>query len=163
MSSTRGKALRLLIGSLALVGGLLAGAAAPAQAVVLDTDRPKITERGFDFGRNWDTFGAPLNGGHLYWDVTNGVVTPDLEGYLYLKNVASSCAKIQVIYHDASHGFLDLDESPLYCADTNAMEDHWINIDDYGSPFTTHVIVKLNVQNTNGTFTTVGQQTWYLG
>ena len=84
-----------LIGLLLAIGlmGMMSG---PASAMTsssatppgtTSTDRPKISVKGHDFGEDWDTFGAPRTGGHLYWDVTPAT-TVTLQGWQYWKNVS---------------------------------------------------------------------------
>jgi hypothetical protein len=155
--------LRRIIAGLAVVIGLVAATAAPAHAVEVDRDRPKFTEQGIDFGLNWDTFGAPLNGGHLYWDLMNGYVIADLEGYLYFKNFGGDCGRMQMEYHDADHDVLYTDSSPTYCAGTNSLYQQWIDIDFYASPYVTHVIVRMQAEIGPNSYDTVASESWYLG
>lgn len=136
--------------------GVLAATTQPAAANVLDTDHPKITESHFDFGTNW-AFGAPVNGGDLKWDLINGYTYPKLTGYLYLTD--RECAKVQVEYYQdawGNHTYLGLRESAVYCAPGNGKTQFWINLSSYFSTVVDHVHVKINKQNSNGTFTTVG-------
>lgn len=113
--------------ALVLAVGLVTAAAVPARAVQ-SIDRPRSTNVGHDFGINWDAFGAPMNGGHLYWDVTGQNVSTALEGWQYWKNVAGITASIQVEYHDAAGNFLALRESTPYAPPTNAMQQRWVDI-----------------------------------
>jgi hypothetical protein len=142
--------------------GFLTGAAGAAQAVILsEVDRPKITETGYDFGLNWDTFGAPLNGGHLYWDLTNGVVTPDLEGYLYLKNVSGNCAKMKVEYLDENSQVLATRYSAEHCASNDQMHQYWVDMASYGSSRLVYTRVKIiSTPNGGNTWYLQGEQTW---
>lgn len=143
--------------ALAAVAGLAAGilttTAPAASAQVLDTDHPIITATDLDFGENW-VLGAPVNGGDLDWDLVNGVTTPRLDGYLYLKN--RKCGQVWVDYFDANHTFLALRTSPTYCAPGNGKTQFFVNLSGYSSPLVTHVHVKVNRQNSNGTWTTMG-------
>jgi hypothetical protein len=158
------KRLLAKLAPLAVTAGIAAGAmTSPAHAVVLDTDRPKITESGFDFGLHWDTIAAPLNGGHLDWDVTSGVVTPILTGNLYLKHVANVCAWMHIEYQDASHNSLAKKDGSHHCADTNSMQQFAVNLSPYSSPYITRVLISIEHENTDGSVSKIGQQTWYLG
>jgi hypothetical protein len=150
---------------LALTAGVAAGAmsATPAHAVVVDTDRPHITESGFDFGLHWDTIAAPVYGGHLYWDVTDGNVTPRLTGNLYLKHVATVCAWMHVDYRDSSNHVLASKDGTHHCADSNAKQQWSIDLSPYSSPYITNVRISIEHDNTNGSVSKLGQQTWYLG
>jgi hypothetical protein len=151
------------LAAVASAAALTLSAAAPASAKTLDTDRPKITESHFDFGRNWDLIGAPRSGGYLYWDVTSGEVTPILQGYLYIKNAGGDCAKIQIEHHTASHHVLGISESPVYCAPSDKKVQFWIDEDDFSDPDIDHVVIKINVRNADGTFRTVGSTVEELG
>lgn len=150
------------LAAVTVAGGLLFGLTGTADAVVLDNDRPKLTTKGFDFGLNWDGFGAPLNGGNLDWDVTNGIVTPELSGNLYLKNVSGQCAKIQVVYYDG-HDFVDLEESAVHCAPDNGRHTYAIDIEPVGDGAIDHVHVKINTLGNNGVWQTAAEQGWNLG
>jgi hypothetical protein len=163
MRSDTARRTALGLAALASAAALTAGVAAPASAKTLDTDRPKITESNFDFGRNWDLIGAPRTGGYLYWDVTGGQVTPILQGYLYLKNAGGECAKIQIEHHTAAHGVLGISESPLYCAPNDKKIQFWIDEGDFSDPNIDHVVIKINVRNADGTFRTVGSTVEELG
>lgn len=148
---------------LALATGLLAATALPANAADLGTGRVKLLGSEIDFGRNWDTFGAPLNGGYLYWELNNGEVEADLEGYLYMKNAAGDCAKIQIEYHDDNHHVLATDESPRYCTQSNGKVQFFIN-EEESNQFTTHVVIRLLEDNgSDGTYSTVASQTHDVG
>lgn len=164
MSRTRTRTVTTLTG-LALSTGVLAGLGLPAYAVDLDIDRPRLTEPNseVDFGRTWDTVGTPLNGGYLYWDVTNGDVTPDLEGYLYLKNAAGDCGRVEIEFYDEDGDFLH-EEAEERCTESNSKVQFFLNMDDYSSPYITSVTIRLKEDNGNdGTWSTIESQGWNLG
>jgi hypothetical protein len=141
--------------------GLAVIPALPSQAVILpEVDRPKITETGYDFGTNWDSFGAPLNGGHLSWDLTNGVTTPILTGNLYLKNASGNCAKLKVEYLDEDSDVVETDYSPELCANNDRMTSRAITMDDVGFVGLTHARIKLISTPNNGSWYLQGEQTW---
>lgn len=149
------------LGGLAFAG-MMATMAAPAGAIGLPTDHPRITGSEEDFGYNW-VLGAPVNGGDLFWDVTAGLVTGRLQGYLYMKNAAGDCAKMQLLYHDANHNVLDIEESPAFKpGGSNKKKQFFVDEAGPGNALTTHVVVKLNVDHDcNGSWSTVGSETWY--
>lgn len=141
--------------------GALVGLATPAHAVVLDTDRPHITAQELDFGTNWFA-GAPLNGGFLNWDVTSGVVTPILTGNLYINNASGTCARMQMVYWNGTTK-MTTKNGALKCANDGSLHTFSINMSPFADKDITKVTVRLQVQNTNGTFTGVGAQDWLLG
>jgi hypothetical protein len=138
--------------------------ASPAIAATTDTDRPKLTANGFDFGESWDTFGAPLNGGHLYWDVTNDIVTIRLTGWIYIKNEDGECASLTVLYHDADHDFLGSQSTGEACADGNQLNKFWTDLrtpDTIASADIDHVFITLNHRLSFNTWETVASATCY--
>lgn len=149
------------LGGLAFAA-LMVMTAAPANAIPLPTDHPRITGAEEDFGYNW-AINAPVNGGDLLWNVNAGLVTGRLQGYLYMKNAAGDCAKMQLLYHDASHNVLDIEESPVFnTGGSNGKRQFFVNEAGAGNALTTHVIVKLNVDHgCDGSWSTEGSQTWY--
>jgi hypothetical protein len=141
--------------------GLAAATAAvsPASAQVLDSDRPKVTESHFDFGKNW-TLGAPRNGGYLDWDEVDGVTTPRLSGYLYLTD--KECGRVRVQYYDndsGEHDLLATKYSSTHCAPGNGKTQWWIEIDSYSSSLVDHVHVDLQRESSSGSFSVVGGDT----
>ena len=76
-----------------LVAAGLAASVGPANAQVLDTDHPRVNVKSHAFGTNW-VLGAPVNGGDLTWDLTNGITTASLSGYHYLSD--KHCGRIFV-------------------------------------------------------------------
>lgn len=149
----------------AAVAGLAASAAVvtatalPAHAVVVDTDRPKLTFQQLDFGLNWNGLGAPLNGGHLDWDVAGGVTTPQLEGNLYINNAAGTCARMRLVSYDDDHIVINTRSGGTVCAPNGALHTYSVDFDAPGHADTTHVHVILQVLNTNGTYSDVGFST----
>lgn len=130
-------------------------AAAPASAYTID--RPKITDSGIDFGTNWDTFGAPLNGGYLYWNVNAaGVVTPHLTGNLYLKNSNGTCARMQIDYYDVAHNLITTKTGGRVCATSNALHTWSVNLQPFGANNVHHVHVSTTTETTPGVFQIVG-------
>lgn len=147
------KRSRAAVAALVAVGvsGL---AAAPASA--WSQDRPKITDAGIDFGTNWDTFGAPLNGGYLDWNTSGGVVTPHLTGNLYLKNSNGTCARMRMEYFDASHLLIATRNGGTVCATSNALHTWSVNLQPFGASNVFHVHVSTTVETTPGNFVAVG-------
>lgn len=147
----------------AVAAGLSMGALAdPAGAIVLDTDRPRITGQQLDFGTNW-LAGAPLNGGYLKWDVTNGVVKPMLTGNLYINNAPGTCGRMQLQYFNSAGTKLATKNGALKCATDGSRHTFAIDMKPYSSSAITKVKVVLQVQQSSGSFGTIGSQYWYLG
>ena len=85
-------------------------AAAPASA--WPVDHPRIVGPHVDFGSNWNGAAAePTDGGNLYWDTTDGVVTPTLSGRLFMNNVDGLRARLRIDYYDAAHDRITLRHS----------------------------------------------------
>ncbi len=154
-STRTAAALAVGLGVAGALAGVLAGAS-PAAAQIVETDRPKVTESHFDFGRNW-TVGAPRNGGFLDWDLVDGVMTPRLSGYLYLSD--RECGRVKVEYFDndeGEHDFLANDFSAVHCAPGNGKTQWWVVLDDYDSTLVDHVHVDVQRRNASGSFSDVG-------
>jgi hypothetical protein len=147
--------------ALAVGVGLPAGRAA---ATITDNDRPRLVANGFDFGEEWDTFSAPRNGGHLDWDVTDGIVTIRLTGWIYIKNEDDECASITVLYQDANGGFQGSQSTGEGCADGNRLNKFWVDLrtpDTIASADIDHVFITLNHRLSFNTWETVDSETWY--
>lgn len=163
MSLTRPRPIPTVLTGAVLAAGLVGVTATAAHAADLGYDRVKLTGNETDFGRSWDSFGAPLNGGYLFWELNNGEVEADLEGYLYMKNAAGDCAKIQLEYHDDNHDVLAVDESPRYCTQSNSKVQFFIN-EEERHQFTTHVVIRLLEDNgADGDYVTVSSGTYDVG
>jgi hypothetical protein len=127
-----------------------------ASATVVHDDRPRITERHIDFGTHW-TVSGPRNGGYLDWDEVDGVMTPELSGYLYLTD--EECGRVQVEYYDndaGEHDLLETDETSRFCAPGNGKTQWWVVLDDYDSSLVDHVHVDVQTENADGSFSDVG-------
>ena len=151
--AARSKALLAPAAGAAALGltAALALAADPASAVVLDTDRPRITANNHDFGKNW-AVGAPLNGGYLNWDLTNGVTTATLSGYHYL--AGQHCGRVFVEYFNDSHALLGTDSSATTCAPGNGKTQWWIT-ESFSSTTVSHAHITVQHQNAGGSYTSV--------
>lgn len=133
------------------VAGATAGMA-PAHASASDTDRPKITEKHFDFGKNW-AVSAPLNGGYMYWSLNGGVTTAELEGYLYLSD--KECGRIHVEYYDDNNSFLAEKNSVVKCAPGNGKTQWWKTI-TYSNELVSEADISVQKQKNNGSFKNMG-------
>lgn len=153
----RRRAAAIAASTLAAALGLTFAAmnAGPAEAQVLDTDHPHVTANNHDFGKNW-ALGAPVNGGDLTWDLTNGVTTVTLEGYHYLAD--HHCGRVFVEYFNDAHQSLGTDSSSTVCAPGNGKTQWWIT-ESFSSTTVTHVHVSVQHHNSNGTYTTVDTDT----
>ena len=145
------KALAGLAGAAALTAGVLASGVPAAHAAASDTDRPKATEQHFDFGKNW-TVNAPRNGGYAYWNLSNGVTSIDVEGYLYLTN--NECGRLRVEYYNDSHALLASQNAPRRCANGTAKKQWWESL-SYSSTTVSHIHVVVQEEKSNGTFAEV--------
>ncbi len=154
--STRStRATRATRAALLATGLGIAGATAlavPAQAQILDTDRPRVTATHHDFGKNW-ALGAPVKGGTLTWDLTNGLTTARITGYHYLTD--QECGRVRFEYYDASHSLLGSRQTAVHCAPGNGKTQWWVD-KSFASTTVTHVHVVLQKQKNNGSFSTKG-------
>ena len=141
---------------IAASAALVTATALPALAVVVDTDRPKITLQQVDFGLAWNGLGAPLNGGHLNWDVAGGLTTPQLDGNLYINNAAGTCARMRLVSYDVNHVLINSRNGGTVCAPDGALHTYAVNFSAVGNANTTHAHVILQVLNPNGTYSDAG-------
>lgn len=134
-------------------------AVAPAsQAALVDTDRPKITAKHFDFGKNWLVSG-PRKGGTLYWDISGGVTSVDVEGYLYLTN--QKCGRVRVDLYDNALRLVDHDYTTTECAPGNGKTQWWTTL-DAGAVDAVQAIVRVQQLNSNGTYSDKGTSVQFL-
>jgi len=125
----------------------------PAHADIKDTDRPKVTETHHDFGTHW-VAGAPVNGGYLDWDLTDGVTTPIVQGYHYVSD--QECGRVRVEYYDDDHDEIGSRNGPRHCAPGNGKTQWWVDIDSYDSATVDHVHVIVQKQKPNGDYRDLG-------
>jgi hypothetical protein len=130
--------------------------ATSASAVVLDTDRVKISENRHDFGGKRLQGGDPTKPGRLRWDLSGGVTTPELTGYHFVSR--GECGRLRVTYFDASHAQLGRRQTGLRCAPPNGATRSKVDLDGFSSPTVVHVHVELQKRRPNGTFTTLGSE-----
>ncbi|HQR28287.1 MAG TPA: hypothetical protein PLP61_14695 [Nocardioides sp.] len=146
-----------LLGAAALAAlGTTLATVAPTSATVLDTDRPRVTAKHHDFGKHW-VVNAPVNGGYVKWDLTQGVTTPIVSGYHYLTD--KECGRVQVQFYDDDHDLLGTRYSSAHCAPGNGKTQWWVEIDDFSSTLVTHVHVSVQEKNSDGSFTTLKTKT----
>lgn len=151
----RGRTVLMVAATTGLFGAGLLASVAPASAQVLDTDHPRATAGSHAFGKNW-VLGAPVNGGDLTWDLTNGITTATTTGYHYLTD--KHCGRVFIEYFNSNHTSLGTDTSSSVCAPGNGKTQWWVS-ESFASPTVTHVHVSVQHQNSNGTFTTVATDT----
>ena len=126
--------------------GLALGAgltfAGPAHAVVVDTDRPKLTGTGYDFGGSTLVAGSPTSGGRLTFDLSAGKVHPRLTGTLHLNDADGTCARMRLEYRDKHDNALT---DPRYggtvCAEDDRHRRFSVDLD----PFADHEIHNVRV------------------
>lgn len=159
---TRIPALRPLVALLLGTAAVVAVAAAPASAAIVDTDRVKLTADGFDYGTNWDTFGAPLNGGYLDWDDTGTTINPRLRGWLYFKNEDEECAWIQMQHFTAAGQSLALRDSTEWCATSDSLQQVWVTLSSYSHPDIDHVTVRLLHRTSSNTYEILDTETEWI-
>jgi hypothetical protein len=156
----------VVAGAVALVAGLTL-IASPASADTTDTDRPRMTASGYDFGTNWSGFGEPFNGGTLTWDVDDATdgVTIRLTGNLYINNNEDECANLTVLYHDADGGYEGAHSTGEGCATDGGLNSFPVDLRTPSSwapnPDIDHLHLTLNHRINWNTWETMSSQTWY--
>ena len=80
--------------------------AGPAQASVVDTDRPELNGTGYDFGNGTFVAGSPTRGGRLEFDLSNGRIEPRLTGTLHVNDADGTCARVKLAYRDRGNDAL---------------------------------------------------------
>lgn len=145
------KTLAGVAGTAGLTAGALAAGLPAANAAASDTDRPKITAQHFDFGKNW-SLGAPRNGGYAYWNLSGGVTSIDVEGYLYLTD--QECGRLKVKYYNDSHQLLTTSYAPGRCAPGNGKTQWWESL-SYASTTVSHIHVVVQEKRADGSYVDV--------
>ena len=155
--TSRSRVLRWLAGGIASLA-IVFGVAGPAAAFPWADDHPKLTNQGIDFGRNWDGFGAPINGGDLHWHYdVSGNVRPHLLGNLYLNNASGTTARMQIDYYDAAHRLIHTEYGGAVTAPDNALHSWSVDLDPYEAPNVFHVHISTTTETaTPGVFQVVG-------
>ncbi len=147
------KTLAGLAGASAVTAAALTTGLTPAHAAASDTDRPKVTAQHFDFGKNW-SLGAPRNGGYAYWNLSGGVTSIDVEGYLYLTD--QECGRVRVEYYNDDHALLTTRSAPTRCAPGNGKTQWWESL-SYASTTVSHIHVVVQKQKNNGSYVDIDE------
>ncbi len=145
------------VATAAAAAGIALVAAAPASA--WDTDRPKLTDPGIDFGIHWDGFGAPFDGGELHWHVEpDGDVRPHLVGgNLYLNNASGTRARMKIEYFDAAHNEIHEEFGGIVDATDNGLHSFSVDLEPYEAPNIYHVHISTTTEGAPGVFNEVGE------
>ena len=146
--------------TLALAVAATVAVAGPAGASVVDTDRPKLTGTGYDFGSLGFVAGAPTGGGRLEYHLRNGEIEPRLTGTLHVNDADGTCARVKILYRDRGDDSLtDPAYSPTQCVDDD--ERHWyaVDLDGYADDAIDNVKVSLQKQTASG-WSTVESETY---
>jgi hypothetical protein len=150
--------------TLVAVTSLVLGTTSAAHAdCMCGTDRPKITTSGFDFGGDQFLGSGPTTAGWLWWWNENGSIRADLEGAIWLDNVAGHCARIRMDHHSSAHQLLGSRTSILRCVTTNRATGWNVDLDSFAHHDVDHVIVKLEVMLADGSYDVAGAETWHYG
>jgi len=119
----------------------------------------KITTAGFDFGDEWWGVGAPLGNGNVLWPLQDGQLTPILAGTLHLNHVSGECARMNLRYLTEGGVFITSRAGGTVCVSDNAHHEFTVNLDPFTSNKIGKVVVQLQTENANGTFTVEGSET----
>jgi hypothetical protein len=125
-------------------------------------DRPKITEQGVDFGLVDFAAGAPMTGGYVNWYIEDGVVRPDVYGYIHINNSAGMCARLKVRYRTEGGALLNTDTSETECAPDNGLHSYSVGVEEWGSTKVGEVKIQLQTLAANGAWQTAGSATEQL-
>ena len=134
--------------------------AGPAQAAVIDTDRPKLTGTGYDFGNGTFVAGSPTGGGRLEFALKNGQIEPRLTGTLHLNDADGTCARVKLSYRDRGNDALtDPAYSPTKCVDDDHHHEYDVDLDDYADNAIDNVKLSLQKKTASG-WSTVESETF---
>jgi len=145
-----------------LATGAALGAAGPAEAVVIDTDRPKLTGTGYDFGNGTLAAGSPTKGGRVEFDLRNGRIRPRLTGTLHIKDADGTCARIKMRYRDKGNATLtDPVHSPTKCVDDDRHHEYSVDLHSFADDEIDNVKVTLQKKTASG-WSTVESETFAI-
>jgi hypothetical protein len=137
--------------TLGLAIAATAAFAGPAQAAVIDTDRPKLTETGYDFGNGTFVAGAPTGGGRLEFALKNGQIEPRLTGTLHLNDADGTCARVRLSYRDRGNDDLtDPAYSSIRCVDDDHHHEYDVDLADYADDDIDNVRLSLQKKTASG-------------
>jgi hypothetical protein len=134
--------------------------AGPAQASVIDTDRPELNGTGYDFGNGTFVAGSPTRGGRLKFDLSDGRIEPRLTGTLHVKDADGTCARVKLAYRDRSDDALtDPAYSPTKCVDDDHHHEYSVDLDSYADNAIDNVKISLQKKTASG-WSTVESETY---
>lgn len=143
--------------------GLAAAAAVtfagPAQAAVVDTDRPELNGTGYDFGNGTWIAGSPTNGGELKFKLSGGKITPHLTGTLHINDADGTCARMKLVYRDADNDVLATKYGGTVCVDDDRHHEYGVDLDPYSDNDIDEVKIILQKQTASG-WSTVDDGIW---
>ena len=125
--------------------------AAPAQAAVIDTDRPRLTGSGYDFGNGTFAAGVPTGSGRLEFALRDSKIEPRLTGKLHVNDADGTCARIKLVYRDRDNDALtDPHFSTSRCVDDDRHHEYDIDLNPYADDDIDDVRVTLQKQTASG-------------
>lgn len=151
------------LAALSLAAVTMVSVAAPAGAATILSDSFKITAQEVDFGDgNFTIWDRPADKGDILVDVTAGLTTVEVDGRVYINNAAGTCARMLIQKFDINGRVIDTRPGGTVCASTGAAHSWTVNLDSTPVVGVEEVTVKLQVQNSNGTYSTAGSKHWVL-
>lgn len=117
--------------------------------------------KGFDFGDDyWDPLRpAPMGGGEVEWSISGGQITPRLNGVLYLKNQAGTCARMKIEYYandgpdgDVFPDFLEVGHGGTVCAVDNSRHEWTVDLAPYHNSAINNVEIFIESLQSNGSW-----------
>src|SRR5688572_18390280 len=134
--------------------------AGPAQAAVIDTDRPKLTGTGYDFGNGTFVAGSPTGGGRLEFALKDGQIEPRLTGTLHVNDADGTCARVKLAYRDRGNDALtDPAYSATKCVDDDHHHEYDVDLDDYADNEIDNVRLSVQKKTASG-WSTVESETF---
>jgi hypothetical protein len=125
--------------TLGLAIGAALAFAAPAQAVVVDTDQPTLRGDDHDFD------------GSLKFDLSGGRIEPRLTGTLQMSDADGTCARMHLEYFDKNDVALtDTEHGGTVCVNDDRSHDFSVDLEPYRDDDIEKVKVQLEKQTASG-------------
>jgi hypothetical protein len=159
-TSTKGRLMVSRTLTLGLAVAVTVAVAGPAQASVVDTDRPELNGTGYDFGNGTFVAGSPTGGGRLQFDLSDGRIEPRLTGTLHLNDADGTCARVKLAYRDRGNDALtDPAYSPTRCVDDDHHHEYAVEFDSFAHSAIDDVKISLQKKTASG-WSTVESKTY---
>jgi hypothetical protein len=116
-------------------------------------DKVRLSADGVDLGDDWFVGSATTGSATLDWGQGDGaLLTPHLQGYLHLNNIAGVCARVKLVYMTESYSTLATRYGGAVCAPDNGHHYWSVDLAPYSSTLIGAVQVSMQTQGTNGSW-----------